>query len=337
VYTLSKGKLYVRFMLARSPFDLKKTADSFVKLSKIKSVKRTNKAKEVKITGTIKNKPVTIIFHPISTFIDIAMYGGQSAKRRAPQTVNGVRVATATLADIAALQRILNTRTGGVTVPLQVPIPTAVYTAADGTSATVPNLPGWAYNGGGGGMLSGAAAGQGVFEFGSLAVVSYPGLSGIIVNRYTDAANAIVEVWPKYAPIYTGAQVEVTGVQEIPGTDGFLAPNLSSSGLFAISVNINGEPWVGLMTSGTGVLPGAELLSYLWYHTFIAVPVNGPGGIGAALVNAWATWNHSAADAQHLAQAAATLASIQVGGGPIDPRVFQEKANAWDAYIRGND
>jgi hypothetical protein len=335
IYTLKNKNVYALFIYARSPLPLKETADSFVKLSKIKNVTKKTKKSSIEISGKLNGKVVKISFTSKGNLIDIVQ-SGQVGKIKAKSLSIDSKPRVLRATDLNQLLAALKTRQGGTSIPLQLNIPTKTFTAADGTSATVPNLPGWNYNGGGGGILSGSAAGQGVFEFGVPAVVGVPPFGGVIVNRFVDAGTAIGEVWPKYNAVYTGAQVVVTGGALVAGTEGFLAPDFLSSGMFAISFTINGEAWVGLMTSGTTPLPGAEAISYIWYHSFIAVPVNGPGGIGPALINAWTTWNHSAADAARLAQAAATLASIRVeGAGPIDPDVFQAKANAWDEYIRG--
>jgi len=342
VYTLTNGKVFARFMLGRSPLSITATASSVIKITKAKVFSKTSSGGSLIYNVKLAGHSLVMIFSKRQGYISVATYGkGRIAAAASRSRSSGLTTEAAQLPglisanDLATLRRAINTQRGGVSVPLQVNIPTRVFRALDGTTAVVPNLAGWSFNGGGGGIISGQAVGQGVFELGVPSVVSYPGFSGPLISPFVSAAQAIAQVWPQYTHVYTGVDIQVTGVQEVTGTDGFLAPDFVSSGMFGISFILNGEVWQGLMTSGVTPLPGAELLSFIWYHSFIAVPANGPGGIGPALVNTWATWNHSAADQQRLAQAVKTLLSIHVsGGGPIDPDVFQNAADAWDGYIR---
>jgi hypothetical protein len=72
--------------------------------------------------------------------------------------------------------------------------------------------------------------------------------------------------------------------------------------------------------------------SWVYYYSMIGVREGGPGGIGPALMNTWATWDNSTANAARLRQTLATIASTRVT--PIDPTVFDRLHQDWVDYIR---
>ena len=240
-----------------------------------------------------------------------------------------------TVGDVLALKQILNTRRGGVTVPLQVAIPVRRFTAPDGGStAIVPNLPGWTFTGGGG-ELSGFNANQGAFNFGTPVVVSNPNSPTAegIIGFPVPPGQAIVDIWPQFVAQRAGLNLPVVSVVAGPGTTGWLGANFSS-GMYAVRLQLNGVPWTALFVSG--VFDMGSSLGWGWYHTYIAVPDQGPGGIGPALINTWATWDNSAASNQRLNQALASILSTRVpGSGPIAWDVFEKAAHDWSDYIRG--
>jgi hypothetical protein len=331
MYKLSKGKLYVRFMLANSPLNLSDTIKSFVKISKIKnSVTTKVSSKKRRVSGQLKGKSVVVEFISKNGLLDIAMYGGSSS-RRSPSVLEPSARAV-TVADIARLQAFLRSRQGGIQVPLQVQIPMRRFVAPDGgSSALVPALPGWSYSGGGG-IIQASNFTQGIASLGVPVVVSRPGFGGsppISEPRFPDAAIAVV--WPQYVNVVAGAQVQVVSVQQVPGTEGWLGPNFLSA-LYAVRFNFNGRVWQALMLSGCFDMGSS--IGWGWYHSYIAVPVGGPGGIGAALMDTWRTWDNSVASQQRLNQALQTILTTRVNGYPIDPDVFEKAAHDWDDYIR---
>ncbi len=332
-YTLRKGKNYARFMLARSPLSLKDTASSFAKLSKISVKKRSNSSKSVTIEGKLKKRSVKVVFKQVGSFVDIVTYGTLSSSKQVTEGGAGypLRPEAITAQDIAQINRVLNTRRGGITVPLQVTIPMVRRTAPDnGSSALVPNLPGWSFSGGGG-VVAGGNANQGLYSLGVPVVVGLPGFGAAVQSNPVGPDVAIVQVWPQYAAVTSGAQVQVLQVRELAGTAGWLGPNFLSA-MYAVRFVLNGRVWVSLMVSG--VFDMGSSIGWGWYQSFIAVPEDGPGGIMPALLQTWASWDNSNASAARLAQAVSTLASIRVNGFPIDPKVFEKTANAWSEYIR---
>ena len=58
------------------------------------------------------------------------------------------------------------------------------------------------------------------------------------------------------------------------------------------------------------------------------------GGIGAALLRTWATWDPSRDQQRRLSAAVNSIVTTNVGGGPIDQDVFDEAARKWDVYFR---
>ncbi|RMG42313.1 MAG: hypothetical protein D6719_06675 [Candidatus Dadabacteria bacterium] len=357
IYTLSKGKLKIRLMLARSPFSLSDTVKSYLKAARIKRAKKRGKGDIVKIQGKLHGKSVVVMFRKAADAIEIATLSGSSGKGRVhgnkhkhkrkkrkkhkkrkkrKRSHRAVLMSATyearplTVADVLNLARILRSRRGGRTVPLQLKIPMRKYVAPDrGSSALVPDMPGWKYTGGGG-VVAGGNPAQGGFALGVPVTVTVPGFSGQIVNPLVPPDRAIIEVWPKWVAL-GGDNLQVLSVRAVPGTNGWLGPNFFSA-LYAVRFTVNGVRWQGLMASG--VFDIGTVLGWGWYHSYIAVPENGPGGFGPALIDTWASWDNSKASEQRLAQAIQTILNTHVQGWPIDPDVFQHAANAWDAYIR---
>ena len=147
IYFLKIKKATAKFMTTRSPLSFNDTVSSFIKLAKIKVSTRSGKNTKTTVKGTLKGKTVQIVFTKSGTFINVATLGGSSAPRRRNGRLEPRAAAPLSAADIAALLKAINTRQGGATVPLQVNIPTKVFTAQDKTTATVPDLPGWTYTG----------------------------------------------------------------------------------------------------------------------------------------------------------------------------------------------
>lgn len=332
VYTVKGPHSSVRFIRGRSALNIAKTVDSFVKLAKIKRASKAKKGSAYKVTGTLSNKPILAQFKPSGEFIDVAIFKAGSAKKK-NAALRELR-ADVTIADVLALQRIVASRRGGITLPLPVTIPMKQFVAPDGgSSALVPDLPGWSYSGGGG-VISGANANQGIVNLGIPVAVSIPGFFGDPPSsNFVNSAQAIASVWPQYALRFYGAQVQVVGISEVPGTRGWFGIGTDSA-LYAVSFKLNGASWQALMSSWSTTIPGLSI-GWYWYHSYIAVRVDGPGGIGAALINTWSSWDNSGASQARLNDALNTLLSIRVTGYPIDPEVFQKAADDWDEYIRG--
>ena len=333
VYTVSNGHQYVKFVLAYTGVGARETADQFIKLSHIKKSRKKKKGRAYTVTGKVKGKSVVVEFQPKGQNISIATYGGlgggKSAKFRVP-TAGRLLV---TVADILTLKRIVASRRGGLIIPLSTPIPMRRFTGADGTSALIPNRPGWTAVANGG-VFSAVNVNEGIVELGVPQYVNVPPWNayGAPISPIVFAGQAIVNVFPQYAAI-NGATIQITAVQLVQGTAGWLGATAYDSGMFAIRFRALGRNWNGLMVSGVSTL-FMDNVAWNWYHSYIAVPDNGVPGMGAALMNSWASWDNSAASQARLNQALATVLSTRVSGYPIDPEVFQVAADNWSAYIR---
>ncbi len=331
IYTVTNGHQYVKFVLAHSSVGVSETTKEYIRLSALKKAKKKKKGSTFVVTGKLKGKPVQVEFKAKGANVSIATYGGLSTGRASRSRVP---LATpVTVADILTLKRIVASRRGGVVVPFSVPIPMRRLVGQDGTSAFIPDRPGWTGSANGG-VVFAANANEGIVELGVPQYVNVPPQNayGAPVSFIVPAGQAIVNVWPQYAAM-AGASVRLLAVQEVPGTEGWLGSFAYSSGMYAIRFTLLGRTWSGLMVSGVFSVQ-LDNVAWSWYHSYVAVPDNGVPGMGAALLNTWATWDNSAASQARLNQALATVLSTRAGGGPIDPEVFQAAADNWSAYIR---
>lgn len=323
IYTVTNGNAYVKFIRGRSPLSTKGTAQAYMKDAKIKKAKLKKKGKRYFVTGKLKGKEVTVEFRPKGKLLDVITYGvkrGRLALRsrnvssRAIQPAAPLRLVTVGQI-LGQLQRIANSRRGGTVLPLPVTVPLRRFTQG-GATALVPDLPGWQYSGAGG-AISGGNVNQGAFGFGLFWPFGGPLLT---------PDQAIIQAWPALAPGLT-----VTGLAQIPGTEGWLGFNYLSA-MYAVRFNLAGRSWQGLILSGT-TDPG---IGFSWYQSYVAVPDNGPGGIAQALLNSWASWDPSQNANARLNQALRTVLTTVIPGNPIDPEVFDRAQQAWVEYIRGN-
>jgi hypothetical protein len=268
---------------------------------------------------------------------------GRKAQKRARAGSTSARATDifgpiVTAGDVLALDRVLRSRRGARVIPFNLNVPTKRFQAQaqNGASALVPNLPGWQYNGSDTGYLTGGNINQGSFELGGFLLVTYPQLAqpGTVSGSFTTLEAAIAQQWPQYISLSTNGanQVVVTSAVPIAGTANLLGPNLVSS-MYQVAFTINGRPWQGLFTVGAG--DAVSGISWGLYYSYIAVPVNGPGGIMQALMNAWGTWNNDAAVSAGLQRALNTVRTTRVPGAPIDPAVFDYTNQLWTDYIRG--
>lgn len=331
VYTLKGKNSTARFMMARSPYNLGKTVDSYIKLAKIRNARRTKRGSTEEVSGTLGARSVIVNFKASGGIVDIVTY---SSNPRPSRRVAAARTSAAvTIPDILNLQRIVRSRRGGRSVPLNLTIPMRSFVAPDGgSSALVPNLPGWSFAGGGG-VITAVHPRQGIASLGVPVAVSVPGFFGSPpISQFVRPDVAIAQVWPQYAQVYANAQVQVLSVSFIPGTEGWLGGN-GLSAMFAVRFLLNGAPWQAMFVSGSFLVPDLSI-GWYWYHSYIAVPENGPGGIGAALMDTWASWDNSGAAEARLRSALRTVLTTRVDGYPIDPDVFEKTNNAWSEYIR---
>ena len=305
IYRISKGRESVTLMRLHSPLSVAETAKSFVKDSKMKRPRTKRKGKKGAIvTGTLKGKAVLVEFKQKGAYVDVAKY--IPAKRGAKRSAK--LVPAVTLADVAILRRIVNSRRGGIVAPLQVTVPMRRFTQG-GASAMVPNIPGWVYSGAVGG-LDGGRPDQGSFALGI----------GIPMLGYVPSNQCITNVWPSLAP-----GLAVTGIAPVPGSAGSLGPSFESA-FYNVRFTFQGRTYQALFLSGSN--------HSLFYYSYIAVAVGGPTGIGPALLDTWRTWDPTPALNARLNQITQTILTTPIPGNPIDPKVFDERQAAWTEYIR---
>ncbi len=304
IYRVSKGRESVTLMRLHSPLSVAETAKSFVKDSKMKRPRTKRKGKTTTVTGTLKGKAVLVEFKPKGAYVDVAKY--IPAKRGAKRSAKNIRPVT--LADVALLRRIVNSRRGGIVAPLQVTVPMRSFSQG-GASAMVPNIPGWQFSGAVGG-LDGGRLDHGSFALGI----------GIPMGGYVPSGQCITNVWPSLAPGIT-----VTGIVQVPGSIGSLGPSFESA-FYNVRFTFQGRTYQALFLSGSN--------HSLFYYSFIAVTVGGPTGIGPALLDTWRTWDPTPALNARLNQITQTILTTPIPGNPIDPKVFDERQRAWTEYIR---
>ncbi|MCW2925349.1 MAG: hypothetical protein JWM98_2753 [Thermoleophilia bacterium] len=253
--------------------------------------------------------------------------GRRLARAATPATVPAV--------DVAQLVRLVNARTGGVTVPLNTTIPTRKFVAPDGgSSATVPVLDGWVWSGNQG-SIEGAHPTQGYIALGEVGGVqdgSYPQLA--FSPAFVGPAEVLQTIYPQYVKLISGADVQTTAVQLVPGTEGILGAS-TQNGIYGAALTINGRPFRGLFVVSSSDAGGLAPTLWYFYYSAIVLPADAPGNLGAALVDTWSSWDASGASRARLAQALQTIASTPTAGaGPIDPAAFQVAADNWNEYIR---
>lgn len=335
-YTIKKkrSKLKATFTIGISPLSAKGTADDFIATSGAKVKKYQEQNGSVLLTlkklGKLKNAKVR--FRPVGSNgeMEVITYTGKKKKKKKKRSARG-RNLRLTAGAIRAFDRIIQSRQGGLRRQLPVTIPTRTIRAFDGTSAVVPNLPGWTFDARDG-IISGGNINQGIVNLGIPTLVLFPGqfFNGPVMGAAVPPGQAIANIWPQQAATI-GANLRVLSVQQVPGTDGWLGQNFFS-GLFAVRFALAGRTWQALMVSG--VAPATDL-SWLWYHSYIAIPeVGGSAAIGNALMNTWATWDNTNANAARLQSALNTIATTPLPGNPIDPAVFDAIHQDWVDYIK---
>lgn len=249
--------------------------------------------------------------------------------------------AALTAADIATLQRVAGTATGGQAANLSPTLPTTQFVAPDGGSrAQVPAGGDWQYKGGGGQIIASSASLGAAISLGlpfGVVTPPYPQVSYYPYAPYSpDPLRAAQEIIPDYLNRQGG---KVTSLRVVAD----LAPGLAPTGLatgvgyYAFTMVAGGIPGQGVMYVSVS---NQGLDSGFWtvYFSFIVVKQGSDPRIFATLLKTWQSWDPSADQQRRIADTYRTLASIRPNGaGPIDDQVFSEAAAKWDLYIRGPD
>ncbi|MEZ4754180.1 MAG: hypothetical protein R3A13_07715 [Bdellovibrionota bacterium] len=341
VYTIKKkrSKTKANFIFGKTPLGVKATADDFINTSGMNVKKYSEVDGTVLLKGKLNKKNVQVRFRPVGDEMEFVTYFGKKKKKKKKRALRSTRASTRiTVRDLIALDNIIRSRSGGRRVFLPVNIPMRRITASDGTNALIPNLPGWTGSAGAGGVISAGHPTQGIVTLGVPHLVFYPGTffaanaqNTNAISNFVTAGNAIAQVWPQQVAKVTGGQVQVLAVQQLPNTNGWLGPTYFSSGLFAVRFRFNGLVWDALFVSGS---TGIDGVSWLWYHSYIAVPVGSSPAMGNALVNSWTSWDNSNANANRFTQTLNTILTTPPPGNPIDQDVFDRIHQKWVDYIK---
>ncbi len=337
LYTIRKKKSKTRaeLLIGTSPLTLQQTADDFISSSGMKVKKYLEQGDSILLKGKLGKKSAQIRFKQSGSELEVIRYYGKKKKKKKKKKRNSRRSTLyprLTAAQVRLLDRILATRQGGRIVPLPVTIPTQTLRGTDGTSALVPNLPGWSFDARDG-IISGGNPTQGIVNLGIPTLVNYTGsfFNYGVKSDFVDLPTAIANVWPQQVARLNGGTIRVLGVQAVPGTTGWLGSSYAASGMFTVRFTFNGLTWDALFVSGAAPI---DFDSWLWYHSYIAVPVGGSQVIANALVNTWSTWDNSAANATRLQNALNTILTTVVPGNPIDSDVFDAIHQQWVDYIK---
>lgn len=346
VFSLSAKGRYAQFMTIRSPLSLTGTGDAMlagIKAKKVKGKKVTGSL--FKANAKVRGRPVALRLKLVGTNTQVVVYGGSGAGAAAAAMADvaglpAARAAALNGRQIAALDRILRTRAGEPVRRVNVGIPFKRFQAPvnNGASADVPDLPGWDYNGTDTGYLYGGHPTDGFFELGGFIFVNYPS-SPFPYPQYPVADmplpdGALQNVWPAWKKISGNYDVAFQQIVPIAGTENNLGAGYMSQ-MYEALFTVGGRPLRGVFNIGVSDNAGSW---FTWglYYSCAAEAVDGPGGILQALFNTWGSWNNSAASIARVQNALRTIASTRpIGGGPIDPDVFQAAADNWSEYIRG--
>ena len=237
---------------------------------------------------------------------------------------------------LALLRRIANTARGGRVAALPGSIPLRPFTAPDGSAtASVPDLPGWTYNGGSG-VIEGSGP-EGSFAFGVPFFGAVPG--SFAANSFpvapfpATAGEGLTNLVPQFFARsgLPGIGIQVTG--QFPGSEQILGAGYVS-GFLTAAVTAGGRTASGVFLYGAGTFDTGVDGAYANYLSYAAVNTGTDPRIGAALLRTWATWDPSRDQQRRLNQALNSILTTNVGGGPIDQDVFDEAAAKWSEYFR---
>ncbi|MBI4897613.1 MAG: hypothetical protein HY827_04525 [Actinobacteria bacterium] len=342
---VAKGR-YAQFMTIRSPLSLAGTGEAMLtgfKATKVKGKKVTDT--QFKASAKVRGRPVALRLKQVGVNTQVVVFGGSGKGNAAAAMADvlgrpTVHAAALSAGQIAALDRILRTRAGEPVRRANVGIPFKQFQAPvnNGASAEVPDLPGWDFNGTDTGYLYGGHPTDGFFELGGYIFVNYPS-SPFPYPQYPTADmplpdGALQNVWPAWKKLSGNYDVVFQQVAPIAGTENNLGTGYLSQAYEAL-FTVNGRPLRGVFNIGVSDNAGSW---FTWglYYSCAAEAVDGPAGILQALFHTWGSWNNSAASVARVQTALQTIASTRpIGGGPIDPDVFQNAADNWSEYIRG--
>jgi hypothetical protein len=237
--------------------------------------------------------------------------------------------------DRARLRRIGDTIRGGKRAALPASIPMKRFTAPHGGStALVPDLEGWVFDGGSG-VVEGIGP-QGSFVFGYPFAMALPGTlaaggfpAAPFPANVGDGLGRVVPIELRRLRLDVSA---ISGIAPFPGAELISAAPFTStfaSGRYAQRAGPGGE---GVFFYGFA--PPDETGAYLNYLSYAIVKKGTDPRVGAALIRAWGSWNPAGDQSRRISATINTILTTQVAGGGIDPKVFDEAARKWDAYIR---
>lgn len=331
-YKLSGRGMTVSFARGLSPVGVPQTGDLLVKASGGRAVGKVKKTSRLyAATIRVKGKPYRLSVRKRGKMVDVALFGTgrKMAMALAPRASVAV-LSPAQLQQMAALERILNTRRGGANALLNVPVPMRLAQTSDnGARALVPALPGWVTSGGGGLMaVENSRFGFGWFGFtyspytpaAASAFTLPPG--SVIVPPSADPGVMLAQFFPQYAATL-GVNWQFTAIQLLPGSQGILGPTIPSA-LYAMRFRFNGRPFQAVFVFG--ILNYSTYFTQL-YFSGVAIDAAAPGGISNALVRSWASYSGEVGFRERLSTGLDLIANGK--DATLTPSRFRAGASTW--------
>jgi len=336
VYTVSNGRLAFSYARVRGGGSAAGAGRSLARALKARVSSASGNASRWRARLSVARRLQVISLRRSGRYLVVLRFRDAGRARAA-----GAPFARAALTrgELAALERIAATARGGAPQVLSDSLPMKQFVAPDGRSrALVPSGPGWQYSGGGGQIIVGNAR-LGAVSLGLPFFIQYPDAIGSrypqypIANYTPDAAVAVEQIFPDYfrrqgSDVRSIRFARILG--RLPSTIGFAGSGSAVYGV--IAVDIGGRPYQGLIYAAVG--RDDSIFGSYAYTSYLIVPAGSDPRVFVSLLRTWQSWDPSADQRVRLAQTLRTLASIDYGGGPIDPEVFDAAAAKWDDYIR---
>lgn len=340
-YTIRSRAGYVVMAQGESPMNYKRTGEQTAKASggRVLQVKVTKKQyRAVLLVG--KQRAVLQVRSLGGNRVSIALMGAgtpaklkRSASPVGPTSRRSVVLTPALSAQIAVLERILESRRGGAAAQINTPLPMRLVETSDrGARALIPDLPGWQFAGGNGLFAVGfsfVAAGW----FGTTPVVLAPGnpfaQPAQVVAPAADPAAMLPGTFQVYFPqVAGGQQVQVTNVQLIPGTQGSLGSGIPS-GMYVVKFTSLGRAYTGIFNFGMTNFDPWFTKTYL---SAIWVLDGAPGGISQALLRSWTSYSGEVGFRRMLSTGLDIVANGK--DATLTPSQFNQDASTWIELVQ---
>lgn len=343
VYTIQNKKSFVRVLLVESTNDAGFAGEEILRAAGGQVLARAPSTVDT-FAATVLLNGAQLEYEVARTGenLRVATYGPRPPKskkaRLRPLGLGGALQLTPE--QLAALRQIVGGIQGGQAIRLQGDIPLRPFVTADRSAqAFVPDLPGWTA-GGTQGAVEGGKVDEGIFAFGISYIVQLPTnpfpnpqlpTAFPPLNQQQLPQVMFGEVLPQWFRICCNTQVgNPQNVTLVPQSEGILG---GISGMYSLTLTAGGRQVQALFNVGAADVG----LGFGWafYYSMIGVVLPARPGLGAALMQTWASWDPSADQARRRNETLFTILTTNFGGGPIDWAVFDAAAAKWSEYIRG--